>query len=59
VQYHFQDSLAVKQIIDVMNRQSLADVGSGAGFPGIPLAIVYPHLSVMLIEVMRSEFCFA
>lgn len=55
LRYHFQDSLALKHGIDVATSKSIADIGSGAGFPGIPLAIVYPHLSITLIEVQEKK----
>lgn len=55
---HFQDSLALKKAIDLSRVSALADVGSGAGFPGIPLAICYPDLSVLLVEVNQKKIRF-
>ena len=55
---HFQDSLALKNAIDLSMIASVADVGSGGGFPGIPLAIKYPHVSVLLIEVNQKKVRF-
>ncbi len=55
---HFQDSLALKYAVDLSTISSLADVGSGGGFPGIPLAILYPHVSVTLIEVNQKKIRF-
>ena len=46
---HFIDSLELFKYFDVKNK-TLLDVGSGAGFPGIPLAIVEPSLKVTLLE---------
>ena len=46
---HFIDSIELVKFFDVKNK-TLLDVGSGAGFPGIPLAIVEPTLNVTLIE---------
>lgn len=48
---HFQDSLALRGFFNISAIQAIADVGTGAGFPGIPLAIVQKNLSVILIEV--------
>ena len=46
---HFIDSIELVKYFDVKNK-TLLDVGSGAGFPGIPLAIVEPSLKVTLLE---------
>ena len=45
---HFYDSLSIAFFIDL--KGSLLDVGAGAGFPSIPLKIVYPHLDVTILE---------
>ncbi|CAN5196114.1 hypothetical protein BH09DEP1_BH09DEP1_0190 [soil metagenome] len=58
VAYHFQDSLAVSKFVDFTSLNMIADVGSGAGFPGIPLKIMYPHLDVILIEVTKKKIEF-
>lgn len=55
---HFRDSLALGHIQDLSTVQGIADIGSGAGFPGIALKIAYPHLSVVLIEVVRKKVNF-
>ncbi|MGB5746429.1 MAG: 16S rRNA (guanine(527)-N(7))-methyltransferase RsmG [Desulfobacterales bacterium] len=50
---HFVDSLApAKQILP---GTSLLDIGSGGGFPGIPLKVVIPSLSVTLIDASRKK----
>lgn len=46
---HFYDSLTINKIIKI-NNQSICDLGSGAGFPGIVLAICYPEAKITLIE---------
>ncbi|MFC1854460.1 16S rRNA (guanine(527)-N(7))-methyltransferase RsmG [Candidatus Dependentiae bacterium] len=58
VKQHFKDSLALKDFVEMEKLDSIADVGSGAGFPGLPLKIMFPHLKVLLIEVSqkRGEF---
>lgn len=58
IAYHFQDSLRVADIIAMPPINHCADVGSGGGFPGIPLAIKYPHLAVTLIEVTIKKIDF-
>ncbi|MFA5542384.1 MAG: 16S rRNA (guanine(527)-N(7))-methyltransferase RsmG [Bacilli bacterium] len=47
---HFEDSLSVDRIIDLNNINSICDVGSGAGFPGVVIKIKYPHLKLTIIE---------
>lgn len=58
IAYHFQDSLAISTFIDFNTLQMIADVGTGAGFPGIPLKILFPHLKVQLIEVAYKKVNF-
>jgi 16S rRNA (guanine527-N7)-methyltransferase len=56
VTHHLLDSLAVlPQLMDVM---TLADVGSGAGLPGIPLAICRPDLQLTSIETSQKKAAF-
>lgn len=56
--YHFEDSLKLAQCYDFSKISGLVDVGTGAGFPGIPLKIKYPHLNVVLIEVTQKKVDF-
>ena len=58
VRQHFIDSLALRNAIDLRTITSLCDVGSGAGFPGLPLKIMFPHLKVTLIEVTKKKQLF-
>ena len=51
---HFYDSLTLTKIID-LNNQSLWDIGTGAGFPGIVLKIVYPTLKVTLLDATEKK----
>lgn len=52
---HFDDSLAVGDAIDLNEIESICDIGSGAGFPGIPLKIKYPHLKLTIIEPTKKR----
>lgn len=53
---HFVDSLMVHQILIPEGR--LIDVGTGAGFPGIPLKIVYPDLEIVLLDSLNKRVQF-
>lgn len=58
---HFADSLSVALAIpDTARTQSISliDVGSGAGFPGVPLAIVFPHWRTTLLEATGKKVSF-
>lgn len=55
---HFFDSLTVKDKIIELNPSSIADVGSGAGFPGIVLAIYFPQIKFSLIEPLTKRIKF-
>jgi len=54
---HFLDSILITNHIKT-SKKKIADVGSGGGFPGIPLAILEPSSSVMLIESIRKKTSF-
>lgn len=58
LQDHFLDSLAISSWVDFSKLTSLADVGTGAGFPALPLKIVFPHLHLFLIEVNNKKIAF-
>jgi 16S rRNA (guanine527-N7)-methyltransferase len=55
---HFLDSLLYGQALDGQTNASLLDVGSGAGFPGLPLKIMMPELSVTLLEPNEKKTAF-
>lgn len=57
VEKHFYDCLLLATFID-FDSQSIIDIGSGAGFPGIPLKIVFPKLDVVLLEPTGKRFDF-
>ncbi|MBE5938319.1 MAG: 16S rRNA (guanine(527)-N(7))-methyltransferase RsmG [Lachnospiraceae bacterium] len=55
---HFIDSLSIVNCIDLNGNLSLVDVGTGAGFPGIPLKIVFPSLNVTLVDSLDKRIKF-
>jgi 16S rRNA (guanine(527)-N(7))-methyltransferase RsmG len=57
IRYHFADSLELSTCIPLQG-QTLVDVGSGGGFPGIPLKIAFPDCMVILIEVVAKKRAF-
>lgn len=56
--YHFRDSLQLQHAVDMKSIHSLCDVGTGGGFPGIPLKILFPRVQLTLIEVNKKKICF-
>lgn len=58
VQKHFVDSLTLCKAVDIENINTLIDIGTGAGFPGIPLKIAYPHLKITLLDSLQKRIKF-
>ena len=52
---HYYDSLTINKVIDLNEVETLCDVGSGAGFPGIVLKIVFPKLKITLIDSLNKR----
>lgn len=55
---HFADSLSLLNFVDIPQNSSLADVGTGAGFPGVVLKIVRPDIKLTLIDSLNKRLVF-
>ena len=55
---HFYDSLTIAKVIDLNQNLNIIDIGTGAGFPGIVLKIVYPHLKITLLDSLEKRINF-
>ncbi|HLD21869.1 MAG TPA: 16S rRNA (guanine(527)-N(7))-methyltransferase RsmG, partial [Patescibacteria group bacterium] len=55
---HFVDSLSIVSIDQLHTTKRMIDVGTGAGFPGIPLAIAFPHIHVTLLDSLQKRIYF-
>lgn len=55
---HFADSLSIVKVYDMKNCHIVIDVGTGAGFPGVPLKIMYPELNVVLLDSLNKRVHF-
>jgi len=55
---HFYDSITIAKIIDLNNENSMCDLGSGAGFPGIVIKIFYPNLNIVLVDSLNKRINF-
>ena len=52
---HFYDSLTIVKVLNLKEKKTLCDVGTGAGFPGVVLKIVYPNLKVTLVDSLLKR----
>ena len=55
---HFYDSLTIVKVIDLKQNLTLIDIGTGAGFPGLVLKIVFPNLKVTLLDSLNKRIEF-
>ncbi|KTT84882.1 16S rRNA (guanine(527)-N(7))-methyltransferase RsmG [Mammaliicoccus sciuri] len=55
---HFFDSVTPSFYIDFNEIETICDVGAGAGFPSIPLKIVYPHLQITIVDSLNKRIKF-
>lgn len=55
---HFIDSISLCKVIDCTKEYTVIDVGTGAGFPGIPLKIAFPNLKITLLDSLGKRVKF-
>lgn len=55
---HFYDSLSVSFFVSMRDVMQMADIGSGAGFPSIPLKIMFPHIKVTIVDSLNKRIQF-
>lgn len=55
---HFYDCITLIKAIDLTKNLKIVDVGSGAGFPGLVLKIVFPNLNVVLVDALNKRINF-
>lgn len=55
---HFTDSITIVRINNMENVPTLIDIGTGAGFPGLPIKIAFPHIKVILLDSLNKRIKF-
>ena len=55
---HFYDSLTIVKTVNLETINNLCDVGTGAGFPGIVIKIMYPHINITLLDSLQKRINF-
>lgn len=58
IEKHFLDSLQIAKFVDMNHNISVIDIGTGAGFPGVPLKIAFPDMKVVLLDSLNKRIHF-
>ena len=58
IKKHFLDSIAIGRVISQMDSVSMLDIGTGAGFPGIPIKIAFPNIEIVLMDSLNKRVTF-
>lgn len=57
-EYHILDSLKVCSFVNFYNIKRILDLGSGAGLPGVPISIAFPHIETFLVDSRKKRCIF-
>ena len=55
---HFLDSLLLTKSVKIVENSKVVDIGTGAGFPGVPVKIAYPEIKLSLIDSLNKRLIF-
>ena len=55
---HFLDSIIINRFVKIDNIKNIVDIGTGAGFPGIPIKICFPDVSLTLVDSLKKRIVF-
>lgn len=58
IEKHFLDSILILKYVDIPKGANIADVGTGAGFPGVPLKIIRPDIELTLMDSLNKRIVF-
>ncbi len=58
VEKHFLDSLSLVKAVSLDGKKTILDLGTGAGFPGIPLKIAFPNLKIVLMDSLNKRIVY-
>ena len=58
VEKHFADALTVERVVNIISGMKIADLGSGAGVPGIPIAVLHPEVDIISIDSVNKKLAF-
>ncbi|MCQ2550953.1 MAG: 16S rRNA (guanine(527)-N(7))-methyltransferase RsmG [Clostridia bacterium] len=55
IKKHYMDSVSLAKFVEISTARRILDLGTGAGFPGVPLAIIYPEKEFVLVDSLNKR----